>query len=50
MHKVVEKLISKAKMMQNLISFYFWNQKWSLKIESYFNQIWRKDDFKPLYF
>jgi hypothetical protein len=35
-------------MMQNLISFYFWNQKLYFKIESYFDQIWGKDGFRPL--
>jgi uncharacterized protein involved in tolerance to divalent cations len=47
MHKVVRKLISKVAMMQNIISFYFWNQKLCFKTESYFNQILQKDNFKP---
>jgi hypothetical protein len=38
-------------MLQNLKSFYFWNQKFYLKTKSYLNQIWKKkDSFNPLYF
>jgi hypothetical protein len=32
----------KEKMLQNVTSFYFWNQKLCLKIKSYFDQIWEK--------
>jgi hypothetical protein len=39
---VVEKLIFKATMLQNLVSFYFWNQKLYLKTKSYFDHIWEK--------
>jgi hypothetical protein len=48
MDKVVGKLISKATMIQNLISFYLWNQKLCFKTESYSDQIWGKNNFKPL--
>jgi hypothetical protein len=52
MHKVFGKLIFKGKMLQNLISFYFWIQKLCLKTKSYFDQIWEKKKKKPqpLYF
>ncbi len=51
MHKVVGKLIFKAKMLQNLISFYFGNQKLCLKTKSLFwLDLRKKEIFNAHYF
>jgi hypothetical protein len=42
MHWIVEKLIFKKAMLQNIISYYFWNQELCLKTKNYFDHIWRK--------
>ncbi len=51
MNWVFEKLILEGAMLQNIISFYFWNQELYLETKNYFDQIWEKpDNFNPLYF
>jgi hypothetical protein len=50
MHKVVEKLIFRATLIQNIICFYFYNQEICFKTQELICQHWEKTTIDPFYF